>query len=65
MLNQAHAKTDSGGLLAVLFLWPTSPAKSPGILNKSNNAANFCSARLFIKGYGAISTANGTTTGDP
>ena len=49
------------GLLAVLFLWPTTPAKSPGILNKSNSAANFCSARLFIKGYEAISTANGTS----
>ena len=49
------------GLLAVLFLWPTTPAKSPSILNESNRAANFCSARLFIKGYEAISTANGTS----
>ena len=49
------------GLLAVLFLWPTTPAKSPSILNESNRAANFCSAQLFIKGYEAISTANGTS----
>lgn len=49
------------GLLAVLFLWPASSDRSPGILNESNKTANFCSTRLFIRGYEAISTANGTS----
>lgn len=49
------------GLLSVLFLWPTTPAQSPSVLRQANEVANFCSSHLFIKGYEAISTANGTS----
>ncbi len=49
------------GLLSVLFLWPTTPAQSPSVLRQANEVANFCSSRLFIKGYEAISTANDTS----
>ena len=50
-----------GGLLAVLFLWPTPSVRAPGIMNEANRAANFCTARLFVRGFEAISTANGTS----
>lgn len=49
------------GLLVVLFAWPNAPVKSPGILGEACRTANFCTPRLFIKGYEAISTANGTS----
>ena len=50
-----------GGLLAVLFLWPTPSVRAPGILNEANRAANYCTARLFVRGFETISTANGTS----